>query len=71
MAPGHSGELEHDTWQGPLAQYVRAKGGSRVIRRLLVSCNGLAALKGLTSMRQWAAQVRIYKSTLTMYLINI
>ena len=52
-----AGSAELAESSSALAQYVRAKGGARVIRRLLVACNGLAALKGLTSMRQWAAQV--------------
>ncbi|PHJ25261.1 acetyl- carboxylase acc1 [Cystoisospora suis] len=38
----------------PLADYVRRHGGKRVIRRVLIANNGMAATKSIFSMRQWA-----------------
>ncbi|CBZ50010.1 hypothetical protein NCLIV_004860 [Neospora caninum Liverpool] len=37
-----------------LANYVRKHGGKRVIRRVLLANNGMAATKSIFSMRQWA-----------------
>ena len=37
-----------------LAEYVAAKGGTRVIRRVLIANNGMAATKSIMSMRRWA-----------------
>ncbi len=34
--------------------YVKAKGGDRVIRKVLIANNGMAATKSILSMRQWA-----------------
>ncbi len=34
--------------------YVKAKGGNRVIRKVLIANNGMAATKSIMSMRQWA-----------------
>jgi len=34
--------------------YVKAKGGNRVIRKVLIANNGMAATKSILSMRQWA-----------------
>jgi len=34
--------------------YVKAKGGDRVIRKVLIANNGMAATKSIMSMRQWA-----------------
>lgn len=38
----------------PLAQYVKDRGGSKVIRKVLIANNGMAATKSILSMRQWA-----------------
>jgi len=38
----------------PLADYVKARGGKRVIRKVLVANNGMAAAKCILSMRRWA-----------------
>jgi acetyl-CoA carboxylase/biotin carboxylase 1 len=38
----------------PLAQYVKERGGNRVIRKVLIANNGMAATKSILSMRQWA-----------------
>jgi len=38
----------------PLAQYIKERGGSRVIRKVLIANNGMAATKSILSMRQWA-----------------
>lgn len=35
-------------------EYVKAKGGDRVIRKVLIANNGMAATKSILSMRQWA-----------------
>ena len=37
-----------------LEQYVSERGGSRVIRKVLIANNGMAATKAIFSMRQWA-----------------
>jgi len=34
--------------------YVKARGGNRVIRKVLIANNGMAATKSILSMRQWA-----------------
>ncbi len=38
----------------PVGDYVKAKGGSRPIRKILIANNGMAATKSILSMRQWA-----------------
>eukprot|EP00629_Pelagomonadales_sp_RCC1024_P000300 CAMPEP_0119259260 /NCGR_PEP_ID=MMETSP1329-20130426/147_1 /TAXON_ID=114041 /ORGANISM="Genus nov. species nov., Strain RCC1024" /LENGTH=903 /DNA_ID=CAMNT_0007258629 /DNA_START=51 /DNA_END=2759 /DNA_ORIENTATION=+ len=38
----------------PLADYVAARGGTRVIRKVLIANNGMAATKSIMSMRRWA-----------------
>ena len=43
-----------ETKQDRLAEYVAAKGGTRVIRRVLIANNGMAATKSIMSMRRWA-----------------
>ncbi|KYK69048.1 acetyl-CoA carboxylase ACC1 [Toxoplasma gondii TgCatPRC2] len=48
--PTRVGDGEGD----PLADYVRKHGGKRVIRRVLIANNGMAATKSIFSMRQWA-----------------
>jgi acetyl-CoA carboxylase/biotin carboxylase 1 len=35
-------------------EYVKAKGGDRPIRKILIANNGMAATKAIMSMRQWA-----------------
>lgn len=37
-----------------LEEYVKAHGGSRVLKKILVANNGMAATKAIMSMRQWA-----------------
>jgi len=37
-----------------LEQYVKEKGGNKVIRKILIANNGMAATKAIISMRQWA-----------------
>mmetsp|Transcript_33149 Transcript_33149/g.80536 ORF Transcript_33149/g.80536 Transcript_33149/m.80536 type:complete len:2346 (-) Transcript_33149:253-7290(-) len=37
-----------------IEQYVKAKGGKRVIQRILIANNGIAAVKGIRSMQKWA-----------------
>jgi acetyl-CoA carboxylase/biotin carboxylase 1 len=38
----------------PLEEYVKSHGGDRVIRKVLIANNGMAATKSILSMRQWA-----------------
>mmetsp|Transcript_13003 Transcript_13003/g.28230 ORF Transcript_13003/g.28230 Transcript_13003/m.28230 type:complete len:2095 (-) Transcript_13003:158-6442(-) len=35
-------------------EYVKSRGGNRVIRKVLIANNGMAATKSIISMRQWA-----------------
>uniref|UniRef100_A0A7S0X6J4 Acetyl-CoA carboxylase n=2 Tax=Mantoniella antarctica TaxID=81844 RepID=A0A7S0X6J4_9CHLO len=37
-----------------LARYVAAHGGKRIIRKVLIANNGMAATKSIISMRRWA-----------------
>ena len=37
-----------------LETYVKSRGGDRVIRKVLIANNGMAATKSILSMRQWA-----------------
>jgi acetyl-CoA carboxylase/biotin carboxylase 1 len=46
VATGHS-------W-GSLEEYVQALDGSRVIKKILIANNGMAATKAIMSMREWA-----------------
>jgi acetyl-CoA carboxylase / biotin carboxylase 1 len=39
---------------GSLKEYVKCHGGNRVISRVLVASNGIAAVKCIRSMRKWA-----------------
>lgn len=38
----------------PLSNYIKDRGGNRVIRKVLIANNGMAATKSILSMRQWA-----------------
>ena len=49
-----SAPVAAETKQDRLAEYVAAKGGTRVIRRVLIANNGMAATKSIMSMRRWA-----------------
>jgi biotin carboxylase len=40
-----------------LSEFVKESGGKRVISRILVANNGLAAVKGIRSLRRWCADV--------------
>jgi acetyl-CoA carboxylase/biotin carboxylase 1 len=37
-----------------LEDYVKERGGDRVLRKVLIANNGMAATKSIMSMRQWA-----------------
>ena len=37
-----------------MEQYVKERGGDRVIKKVLIANNGMAATKSILSMRQWA-----------------
>jgi acetyl-CoA carboxylase/biotin carboxylase 1 len=43
-----------DSTASKLADYVKSRGGDRVIRKVLIANNGMAATKSILSMRQWA-----------------
>ena len=40
-----------------VAEYVEKRGGTKVIERVLIANNGIAAVKGIRSIRQWAYQM--------------
>eukprot|EP01039_Chlorochromonas_danica_P007440 gene7440-8227_t len=40
-----------------IEEYVEKRGGKRVIQRILIANNGMAATKSILSMRQWAYMV--------------
>lgn len=40
-----------------IQEYVEKRGGKRVIQRILIANNGMAATKSILSMRQWAYMV--------------
>ena len=42
------------TGSSSIEDYVKAQGGDRVIRKILIANNGMAATKSIISMRQWA-----------------
>mgnify|MGYP001081385929 CR=1 FL=1 len=46
-----------DVDSDPLSAWVRANGGTRALRRILICNNGIAAVKAIRSMRQWCYQV--------------
>jgi acetyl-CoA carboxylase/biotin carboxylase 1 len=37
-----------------LEEYIKSRGGNRVIHKVLIANNGMAATKSILSMRQWA-----------------
>eukprot|EP00954_Amorphochlora_amoebiformis_P020009 1336188-Amorphochlora_amoeboformis.AAC.1 len=41
-----------------IEEYVKDKGGKRVIRRILIANNGIAAVKGIRSMQKWSTSIR-------------
>lgn len=46
-----------DTTQfSSVSEYVKSLNGNRVIQKILVANNGLAAVKGIRSMRRWAVE---------------
>ena len=57
-------ELEEETWvqeRGRVLQllqdFVDTRGGTRVIRKVLIANNGLAATKAMRSLRLWSYEV--------------
>lgn len=40
-----------------VSDFVKKMGGKRVIQRVLIANNGMAATKAILSMRQWAYMV--------------
>lgn len=40
--------------EGSVAAFVRQMGGNKVIEKILVANNGIAAVKGIRSIRKWA-----------------
>ncbi len=45
---------EASTSSSAIEDYVKARGGDRVIKKILIANNGMAATKSILSMRQWA-----------------
>jgi len=45
---------EASTTTAAIEDYVKSRGGDRVIRKVLIANNGMAATKSIISMRQWA-----------------
>ena len=48
------GTIDAPTSIHSLDDYVKNRGGDRVIRKVLIANNGMAATKSILSMRQWA-----------------
>jgi acetyl-CoA carboxylase/biotin carboxylase 1 len=46
--------VEDATSINTIEDYVKARGGDRVIKKILIANNGMAATKSILSMRQWA-----------------
>jgi len=46
--------LVTETSTTSLEEYVKERGGNRVIKRILLANNGMAATKAILSMKQWA-----------------
>ena len=49
MAQSNSADLEDRMWD-----YVKSRGGNKLIRRILIANNGMAATKTIMSIRNWA-----------------
>ena len=49
-----SGPILSDKKRKMVGEYMESKGGKRVIQRVLIANNGMAATKSILSMRQWA-----------------
>lgn len=49
-----TGPLISSTKRTLIENFVKNKGGKRVIQRILIANNGMAATKAIMSMRQWA-----------------
>ena len=52
FASSRAGSIHQDVTS--LEEYVKARGGNRVIRKVLIANNGMAATKSIISMRRWA-----------------
>jgi acetyl-CoA carboxylase/biotin carboxylase 1 len=46
--------VEDATSINTIEDYVKSRGGDRVIKKILIANNGMAATKSILSMRQWA-----------------
>eukprot|EP00958_Prasinococcus_capsulatus_P024488 scaffold3827_cov394-Prasinococcus_capsulatus_cf.AAC.7 len=53
-APASSATVVEENKTDPLADYIERHGGKRVIRKILIANNGMAAVKAIVSMRRWA-----------------
>jgi len=49
LAASKDAEVEEKMWE-----YVKARGGNKLIRRILIANNGMAATKTIMSIRNWA-----------------
>ncbi|WFD29030.1 acetyl-coenzyme-A carboxylase [Malassezia sp. CBS 17886] len=52
--PLNAGKAVTAVEPGPVADFVRRSGGHRVITKVLISNNGIAAVKEIRSVRKWA-----------------
>ena len=53
-AAAAAGERAHKSEGDALASYVSSRGGKRVLRKVLVANNGMAAAKCIMSLRRWS-----------------
>ena len=53
-----------------LAKYVSERGGKRVIRKVLIANNGMAAAKSILSMRRWAFNVFVDDNAIQFLAIS-
>ncbi|CAN0523367.1 unnamed protein product, partial [Ectocarpus sp. 12 AP-2014] len=45
---------QRGAFYGSVEEYVKARGGNRPIKKILVANNGIGAVKAIRSMRKWA-----------------
>jgi hypothetical protein len=53
---GEAAAASHPTTSpfSSVADYVKALGGTRVVKRVLIANNGIGAVKAIRSIRRWA-----------------
>eukprot|EP00928_Gymnodinium_smaydae_P037781 TRINITY_DN26188_c0_g1_i1.p1 TRINITY_DN26188_c0_g1~~TRINITY_DN26188_c0_g1_i1.p1 ORF type:complete len:2149 (+),score=434.34 TRINITY_DN26188_c0_g1_i1:43-6489(+) len=53
LVKAQGGDSSYDGGARALERYVKERGGNKVIRKILIANNGMAATKAILSMRQW------------------